>query len=176
MDEHEQDDDRLPVHPAESIDAVDPAPGWGPPADPEGPELAGYGWRVIGFLVDGVIVGLASSLFSRAIHAPIIVMLLIAFAAQVLYAWALMAFWSGQTIGMKLVRLRCVDEVSLEPVRSGQAAVRALSAQLIAISQLVTFNIPAGQLIDLLWPAWDRRQQTLHDKVGKTVVLREPVA
>ena len=35
--------------------------------------------------------------------------------------------------------------------------------------------IPGGPLlilVDLLWPLWDARRQTLHDKIAGTVVLR----
>ena len=38
----------------------------------------------------------------------------------------------------------------------------------------VLFVIP--WIIDMLWPLWDDRNQTLHDKVVGTVVLRRGAA
>ena len=38
-----------------------------------------------------------------------------------------------------------------------------------AVLTLVPF---VGSLLDLLWPLWDPRNQTLHDKAAGTVVLR----
>jgi uncharacterized RDD family membrane protein YckC len=28
-------------------------------------------------------------------------------------------------------------------------------------------------LIDLAWPIWDRKNQTLHDKFGRTLVVKQ---
>ena len=33
--------------------------------------------------------------------------------------------------------------------------------------------VPLLPMLDLLWPLWDPRNQTLHDKVAGTVVLRQ---
>jgi uncharacterized RDD family membrane protein YckC len=50
--------------------------------------------------------------------------------------------------------------------------VRAFSAEIIAAASLVGLIGSLAQLLDLLWPVWDKRNQTLHDKIGRTVVLR----
>jgi uncharacterized RDD family membrane protein YckC len=40
------------------------------------------------------------------------------------------------------------------------------------VISLVTLGI--GGLVDSLWPLWDKRSQTLHDKVVHTVVVEAP--
>jgi len=53
-------------------------------------------------------------------------------------------------------------------LRSGpvKAAIRSLAAG------LCDDHSRSRLFLDLLWPLWDRRNQTLHDKAAGTVVLR----
>jgi uncharacterized RDD family membrane protein YckC len=75
----------------------------------------------------------------------------------------------GATPGKLLlgVRVRDVERPGLPGW--GQAVLRWVSRDLVS-------NVPfAGQaywLLDSLWPLWDRRRQALHDKPGRTVVVR----
>jgi len=48
----------------------------------------------------------------------------------------------------------------------GQSIVRWVGSDLLG--QLLVF----WYLIDFLWPCWDQRRQALHDKMGRTVVVR----
>ncbi|WP_432486543.1 RDD family protein [Kineococcus sp. SYSU DK018] len=48
----------------------------------------------------------------------------------------------------------------------GQSILRWVTSDLVG--QIVPFYL----LLDYLWPAWDRRKQALHDKLGGTVVVR----
>ena len=64
----------------------------------------------------------------------------------------------GATVGMRIVKIRCV--------RYGLSLGRsAISWVFAAISLL--------HIVDNLWPLWDEKNQTLHDKVVNTVVLYE---
>jgi hypothetical protein len=38
---------------------------------------------------------------------------------------------------------------------------------------LIALIVVVPHALDLLWAAWDRNRQTLHDKVASTVVVRE---
>jgi uncharacterized RDD family membrane protein YckC len=39
-------------------------------------------------------------------------------------------------------------------------------------AELIFFVFLLPHLIDLLWVAWDKRNQTLHDKFAQTVVVK----
>ena len=66
----------------------------------------------------------------------------------------------GQTLGMMIYGIAVRDETSGDRV----AIVRATLRSLI----IVVF---CGFLVDLLWPLWDNRRQSLHDKAARTVVV-----
>lgn len=75
----------------------------------------------------------------------------------------------GATLGKLLFRMRVVP---IDRGRSGPgltsrtAWLRPIATQLFSIVWLVS-------LVDYLFPLWDRRRQTLHDKVAATQVVRE---
>lgn len=72
-------------------------------------------------------------------------------------------FWStGQTLAMRLFRLRVVDANTGLPIGLGRAVVRYLG---YFISVLVCY-------IGLIWAAFDSRKQGWHDKIANTVVLQ----
>lgn len=94
---------------------------------------------------------------------------LITAALFIIYS-GLMLQRRGATLGKMLCRLRVV------PVDQGQSAP-GLPTATAWIRPLVTqaFGIiPLLNVVDYLFPVWDRRRQTLHDKVVKTQVVREP--
>lgn len=74
----------------------------------------------------------------------------------------------GQTVGNMAVGTRVVDARTGGPLTGGRAVGRA-AAQLL-FNALSIIVIPG--LLDILWPLWDRDNQTLHDKLAGTVVLR----
>jgi len=68
---------------------------------------------------------------------------------------------TGQSVGKTVLKLRLVDGVNTQPI----GPAKALGRELIA---WVFGNVP---LIDVLWPLWDQKKQTLHDKVMDTYVI-----
>ena len=72
-----------------------------------------------------------------------------------------LAFWTltGQTIGMRIMRLRVVDRAEGRP-RLGRSVVRLIGMWLAAIPFM------AGYVMIL----FDRRRQGLHDKLARTFV------
>ena len=135
-------------------------------------DLAGFGWRAIGYLIDTVLVTVLVTMLAAVLGASALVALAMNFVAASLYGALLLALWNGQTVGMRLFHLTAVDAGTRAPVTMRQAFIRSLTAQ--AFVALEIFGILGSllQVADLLWPLWDKRNQTLHDKVGKTVVLR----
>ena len=102
---------------------------------------------------------------------------------------------NGQTPGMRIVSVRCVDQDGVTRLNYARAAKRsALYSALLLIGSIhhlyryvnpttaqlhrelhaelifLVFLLP--HLIDLLWVAWDKRNQALHDKFAQTVVIK----
>lgn len=159
------------------------SPGYGAPQGyPGASPYASYWARVGGFLIDAVIVGVISLIYDIPAHAfrnqttidngtstvhfnfnagGILVPLLI----SVLYAGFLIG-GRGQTLGMMAARIRAVDGSTGQLIGFWRAVGRDL------FERLLGFLLAIPLLIDLLFPAWDPRRQTLHDKVTNTVVVR----
>lgn len=80
----------------------------------------------------------------------------------ILYFSLLPAWWRGQTLGKKVMRLRVV-ELSGQPI----TAMRSLKRYGGYVAGLATGGIGLLQLL------WDPNRQGLHDKAAHTVVLDE---
>ena len=78
----------------------------------------------------------------------------------------------GQTVGMMAVGVRVVRDGTGEIVGYGRAFWRSLVEQLFRLIGLTTLFLGVVWLLDMLFPLWDRKRQTLHDKIAQTVVLR----
>ncbi|MFD4272709.1 RDD family protein [Streptomyces cyaneofuscatus] len=132
------------------------------------PELAHWGLRFGGLLIDGLIIG-----------APYLVLAGIGGAMGdsaggfiVLIGFLLMiglSFWqlyqegtTGQTIGKKAVGIRLLREADGRPLGFGMAFVRRLAHFLDSIACYIGW----------LWPLWDEKKQTFADKVCSSVVIR----
>jgi uncharacterized RDD family membrane protein YckC len=66
----------------------------------------------------------------------------------------------GQTLGMMLYGIAVRDDAGGGQVGVGRATLR--SVILVGLSSF---------FIDLLWPLWDKKRQSLHDKAAGTVVV-----
>jgi uncharacterized RDD family membrane protein YckC len=91
-----------------------------------------------------------------------------------LYSVAFLASGWRATPGMRWLRIELARAADYG--RVGLAQVCGRSAILVAESLLSSVVKVLGLvvLLDFLWPAWDARRQTLHDKLARTVVLRRP--
>ena len=167
------------------VDPVDPPPSsdqsaYTPPTwdvpDSEATETsgqyAGYGWRVLGYLIDAIILGAVLGIASRLLSLGVYGDFAVGFVLRGLYAGILIASWRGQTLGMRVAKVVCVDAATRGPVPLAQSMIRAFSAELLAAISLFGLVGSLAQLTDFVWPIWDKMNQTLHDKIGRTVVLR----
>jgi uncharacterized RDD family membrane protein YckC len=75
----------------------------------------------------------------------------------------------GQTPGKKMLGIMVVHEETGQLVGGPAGLLRWFVGFVIS---LITLGI--GGLLDSLWPLWDKRSQTLHDKVVHTVVVETP--
>lgn len=155
-------DASAPINAAPSFSQTPPGAAQGAAGTGVEPGLANYGLRVVGYIIDGVIL-LILSIFIPRPHFGILSnspLILIGF----IYNWLLIGLWNGQTVGMKVIGIRCVNGADRSKVDLGFAALRAGIFAVFELTLIVAF-------LDLLWPIWDRRNQTLHDKVAKTIVI-----
>lgn len=72
----------------------------------------------------------------------------------------------GQTLGKMAVGIRVVRAADATPIGYGEAFLRWIIGAVIGF-------VPFGTAVDLLWPLWDQYNQTLHDKVAKTIVVSD---
>ena len=84
-----------------------------------------------------------------------------------LYGAILCGSARGQTVGMMAVGARAVNEQTGQSIGFGMALWRAFFEYLLFLVCIIPW------VVDMLWPAWDSRNQTLHDKVAKTVVIKK---
>ena len=78
----------------------------------------------------------------------------------------------GQTVGMMAVGVRVVRDEAHDALGYGRALWRASVEQFLRLLATVTLILGIIWLLDMLFPLWDKKRQTLHDKLAKTVVLR----
>jgi uncharacterized RDD family membrane protein YckC len=81
------------------------------------------------------------------------------------YATILSGGPRGQTVGMMAVGVRVVRLDSRGVLGYRTAFWRSLLEQLFRLTVVVW-------IVDILFPLWDGKRQTLHDKATGTVVLR----
>ncbi len=72
----------------------------------------------------------------------------------------------GQTIGKRILGIRVCDENTGLPI----GYWRALGRLLITWGMWFLLYIPG--ILDALWPLWDDRNQALHDKVVRSLVVK----
>jgi uncharacterized RDD family membrane protein YckC len=153
-----------------------PAPAW---------NYAPWGDRGIGYLIDmvvviaavavvglvwGLVFGGVWSLFrgvpsgSEGLCCIGLVFLPLAGFLVGLYNRCYLVAERGCSIGQGVMHLRVVDA-------GGQLITMGRALGRLAMHTVFGF-VPLLQLLDLLWPLWDDRRQTLHDKVTGTYVVR----
>jgi uncharacterized RDD family membrane protein YckC len=136
------------------------------------PRLANY---VIDVLITEVPLSiLRVPLASTPVGAPLVAGIIIAAVVAVYETWTIAA--SGQTVGMRVMKLRVVREEGGGLLPLGRAAARSVP---FWIFHLFFFLLPIFIVVRLLadiaflWSAWDPRGQGLHDKLGRALVIRE---
>jgi uncharacterized RDD family membrane protein YckC len=171
-----------------------PAGGYPPPqvqfpppgsfAPPGGP-YAQWGTRFGGYLIDFVIFLVVQLALGALLHKSNTLVLrmrmtsngvvhhnrfsllavLITAVLYVIYSTIFCGGRRGQTVGMMAVGVRAVRADTLDVLGYGKAFGRAVLEQIFRPTVILW-------LLDGLFPLWDSRRQTLHDKAAGTVVIR----
>jgi uncharacterized RDD family membrane protein YckC len=146
-------------------------------ADPQtGAPLASWGRRAAAFLVDAavfiaaivpVIVWAASTedpATGEIEDGPALLLGLEILFLPSLYHWLMLGIW-GATLGKMALGIAVRRGEDAAPIGMARALGRVASAFLLGI-----LTLPI--LLSYLWPLWDQRNQTLHDKMANTIVVR----
>ena len=162
-----------------------PQPPWGPP--PPSGYYASFGQRVVATLWDvvyvlpavgvmllGAVIGMIGLVMvdedaagGPAVVAIGVVVLVAGFALQI---WLLIKNVilrqgrTGYTWGKARVGIRCILEINGQPSGVANAVARYFLHSVIN----------QACYLDYLWAAWDPKNQTLTDKLLRTVVVNQP--
>jgi uncharacterized RDD family membrane protein YckC len=116
----------------------------------DGESGAGAVWLAIGLLLIGV---------------------LAAFSAAVLYAPVMLAHTNGQTLGKMALGIRVI-RTSGGTIDFGYAFLREVLVKALAVGVAGSATFGIAQVADLLWPLWDHQNRALHDMVAQSRVVR----
>jgi uncharacterized RDD family membrane protein YckC len=157
--------------------------------------LAGFWTRFLGFFIDGILLYAVVQLPLRAAHATFATSIVVVTITTFFYGSLFIGFNHGQTLGMRAVSVKCVDEDGVTELDYQRAVRRAVAYGVLVIIGsiyhfetyqhpthlqlqheahhfLLLFVLSLPHFIDLLWVAWDPKNQTLHDKFAHTIVIR----
>ena len=128
-------------------------------------QYADWGVRVVGYLIDSLLVvavNIVFSILSRISSGFGLLQLLVDLG---IWGWfAIQVGATGASPGMRVMGLKCINEQTGQPIGAGLGVVRA-------IAHVVDFIICD---IGFLFPLWDEKRQTLADKIMSTVVITVP--
>jgi uncharacterized RDD family membrane protein YckC len=178
-----------------------PGTGWmhSGPTTIDGVPLASWGRRFGAWIIDGIVIAVISGVLinlfvpsysqmiddvTRAIEGnnaqamntiigesvgTVFLVGLLSYLIASIYA---MAFWmtTAQTIGKMALRISVRRADRPGPLDVGTAVRRRL-LQLLSIIPGVSGLYSIVMLLDGLWPLWDEKRQTLHDKIASTQVV-----
>jgi uncharacterized RDD family membrane protein YckC len=150
-------------------------------AEPTIPPYASWGRRFAAVFVDGLLLALpfvlsvavalavagvdAESDDENSIWAAVLIGWLVWIIAPFVYYTVLHGRPRGQTLGKRLLGIRVVGE-DFQPIGYGRAFGRVLISTILWIACYVP------GILDALWPLWDQKNQSLHDKVANSIVVR----
>jgi uncharacterized RDD family membrane protein YckC len=127
---------------------------------------AGFWIRLLGNILDGLVIGIPISILSYMItgdwEGDVFTNLL-----SLLYGIILPVVWTGYTVGKRIVGIR-IAKVNGEKVGIGTMLMRALVGPLIYI---VTIGI--GLIVSALMVAFRKDKRSIHDFVAGTYVTYE---
>jgi uncharacterized RDD family membrane protein YckC len=162
----------------------------GSPGTADGVPYASWGIRVGGYLIDAVIFLVVLAIFIllfRRTHALDVHFMarrgarrrsfsslpfLFTGVCYIAYGTLLCGSDRGQTLGMMAVGVRAVRDETLGVLGYGRALARAVFEGVLRLINLLFFLLGLIWILDMLFPLWDKKRQTLHDKVAGSVVIR----
>jgi uncharacterized RDD family membrane protein YckC len=137
---------------------------------------AGWGSRFGAWLLDWIIIfipvivlglalRLATGTFNEEGEGPELLVGLAAIPLAPLYFALFHAGARGQTLGKRATRVAVKDATTLGRLSLGRSLGRAY------LMALLWWAFYIGGILDALWPLWDSKNQSLHDKAVGSVVV-----
>jgi uncharacterized RDD family membrane protein YckC len=132
----------------------------GPPATggASGPR-AGFGRRLVGALIDAILLGIVNAILRGVIGYGAGVS--IGLVVDLIYFTVMIGGARGQTVGQMAMGIRVIDFNTGGPIGYGRAFLRWLVS---IVSALVIF-------LGYFWMLWDKEKQCWHDKAANAVVV-----
>jgi uncharacterized RDD family membrane protein YckC len=149
-------------------------------------DYATWPTRAIGFIVDGLLVGAGMAVlyfvvggifgsmlgligghgFAGGMCCMMILLFPLATLAVGFYNSVYLIAQRGYSIGQGIVKVKVVDA-------NGQLLTQSTAFIRLLVRVALSF-VPFLPLLDMLWPLWDDRRQTLHDKAVNCYVVNNP--
>jgi uncharacterized RDD family membrane protein YckC len=140
-------------------------------------QLASWGRRLAALLVDVTVLVVAISVALLAAGMPadelrdrvengetLLIIVLFLIPEAIYYTW--MVGSRSQTVGKMALGIKIVDAESRAPI----GYLRAFRRWISTAAMRALFTIPT--IVDHLWPLRDPKNQALHDKFARSVVVR----
>ncbi len=177
---------RVNTNPFEQIGPRGPVDPFGNPYGFQSvPAYASWGLRLVSYLFDAIVVAvpmtfltgrLGSTIFfsGRGDAGNTLRIFLIALASMV--NLGVLQGKTGQSIGKRILSLKVVDQSTGLAIGIKRGVLRWFASvvmnYLVWLVGFVVF-LPVGVLwlVDHLFPLWDPKKQSIHDKVAKSIVI-----
>ena len=127
--------------------------------------LANWGPRALGILIDILIILVADIVFivlAAIVHPLVFLLWIVGLLGWLFMAWQVGE--TGQSPGMRVVGLKCVQNQTGQVLGFGMGVVRGLAN---VINSIICY-------IGWLFPLWDDQRQTVADKIMSTYVVTVP--
>ena len=148
-------------------------------------DYATWGNRAVGYIIDSLLVGVVIALIygvaggvltgfaglagrdaARGMCCLLLGLFPVASLAVGIFNRVYLVAQRGASIGQGIMHLKVVD--------GGGNLLSQSTALIRLLAQIGMSLVPFLPLLDLLWPLWDERRQTLHDKVVSCYVINNP--
>ena len=144
-------------------------------------EYAGFGRRLLGLIIDGIVIAVIAGVLSFALGAAGVARLYgfvgaEAVVALVYYTWG---WGSGQTVGCMVMNMRLADQDTGSAPGYAKGLIRAIVVLVLSYGATLA-QLSGSQALGILgllglvgdlWMLWDAKKQTWQDKVAGTIVV-----
>ncbi|MDQ2726114.1 MAG: RDD family protein [Actinomycetota bacterium] len=113
-------------------------------------------------LIDGLIIVVPAYIIGLAAGSTVIYYVL-ATLGQAVYNTLLIG-GGGRTVGQMAVGTKTLDTNNGNSIGHGRALLRWFVTFVLGLTVI-------GGILDILWPLWDDKNQTIHDKAATSVVM-----
>jgi uncharacterized RDD family membrane protein YckC len=190
-----------PAYPVAPVYPVAAPVGWRPPGPAPGLVYAGFGARLLGYVVDSILLFVLEATVTIPLvfipvvrfyqaHPPVAGQAVAALPADLSGRFALLGLlgalvsalyygglvaWQGRTLGQRTVGafvVRAEDGGRLPAERAYMRAVIFWGPGILGLIPVVGSLAGLVALIGLLAVAWDQRKQGWHDKLGRSLVVK----